>query len=674
MFLSQLKLWNFRKYGCGYERNEEANLIVNFNSGLNLIVGENDSGKSTIIDAIKIALGTQSYDNVRIEENDFYKGSGKRQKNLKIECKFDQLSDIECGKFLEWIEFDDAGYPYLTVRVIARLKENKIIIKKTAGKDGVDVTFEASDNLRVTYLKPLRDAENELSPGYKSRFAQVLKNHPLFKKNDINSSHELEELMKHANEGIEEYFITDNDGENINDPGHIIKFIDNTLENFMGIEKENYNAKINISNMELNKILSRLMLSIDENKVGLGTLNQLYIAMELLLLEVKNDDNEFALALIEEIEAHIHPQAQLRVIKYLGKNTKTQTILTTHSITLASIVKLENLIICRDGKAFSLNSKYTNLSKGDYEFLERFLDSTKANLFFAKGIIFVEGDAENILIPVIADIINLPLYKYGVSIVNVGNVAFLRYRNIFISKHKDTTLGVPISIITDLDVRPPEFYKDLDHEKDKEHKYTVYELKKGKTKYTNSDDIKRYLRNKLGISKITKTIGQENVDIIEDDYEKYKAAKKEEKNHKYTYNEIQVFTNTWTMEYDIALSCIREYLFAAVLIGMEIRNNEDIISEIDEEKCIEYATKKIVEEYSGKSDYEIAYIIYKPLLNGSCSKAVCAQYLAKILVKKVKENNEMIVKMKKDVYLEYIIKAIQYVTDEVNGGKANVEK
>lgn len=674
MFLSQLKLWNFRKYGCDDERNEEANLTVNFNSGLNLIVGENDSGKSTIIDAIKIALGTQSYDNVRIEENDFYKGSSKRQENLKIECKFEQLSDMECGKFLEWIEFNDAGYPYLTVRVIARLKGNKIIIKKTAGKDGVDVTFEASDNLRVTYLKPLRDAENELSPGYKSRFAQVLKNHPLFKKNDINSPHELEELMRHANEEIEEYFITDNDGENINDPGHIIKFIDNTLGNFMGIEKEKYNAKINISNMELNKILSRLMLSIDENKVGLGTLNQLYIAMELLLLEVKNDNNEFALALIEEIEAHIHPQAQLRVIKHLEKNTKTQTILTTHSITLASIVKLQNLIICRDRKAFSLNSKYTKLSKGDYEFLERFLDSTKANLFFAKSIIFVEGDAENILIPVIADIINLPLYKYGVSIVNVGNVAFLRYRNIFISKHKDTTLGVPISIITDLDVRPPEFYKDLDHEKDKEHKYTVYELKKDKTKYTNLDDIKRYLRNELGISKITKTIGQENMDIIEDDYEKYKIAKKEEKNHKYTYNEIQVFTNTWTMEYDIALSCIREYLFAAVLIGMEIRNNEDIISEVNEEKYIEDATKKIVEEYSGKSDYEIAYIIYKPLLNGLCSKAVCAQYLAKILVKKVKENNEIIIKMKNDVYLEYIIKAIQYVTDEVNGGKANVEE
>lgn len=65
------------------------------------------------------------------------------------------------------------------------------------------------------------------------------------------------------------------------------------MENFLGIDKEKYDAKINISSMELNKILSRLSLVLDDNKVGLGTLNQLYMAMELLLLEVKEDNNEF---------------------------------------------------------------------------------------------------------------------------------------------------------------------------------------------------------------------------------------------------------------------------------------------------------------------------------------------------------------------------------------------
>ena len=65
------------------------------------------------------------------------------------------------------------------------------------------------------------------------------------------------------------------------------------------------------------------------------------------------------------------------------------------------------------------------------QFLERFLDATKANLFFAKGLIMVEGDAENLLIPAIAQLIGKNLYQYGVSVVNVGSTAYKRYVNIF---------------------------------------------------------------------------------------------------------------------------------------------------------------------------------------------------------------------------------------------------
>ena len=91
--------------------------------------------------------------------------------------------------------------------------------------------------------------------------------------------------------------------------------------------------------------------------------------------------------------------------------------------------------------------------------------------------IFVEGDAENILIPTIAEIIGMPLYKYGVSIVNVGNVAFLRYSNIFVRKNREGTIGIPTSIITDLDVRPIQYYMDkCEKEEDKQHKYTVYRV------------------------------------------------------------------------------------------------------------------------------------------------------------------------------------------------------
>lgn len=51
----------------------------------------------------------------------------------------------------------------------------------------------------------------------------------------------------------------------------------------------------------------------------------------------------------------------------------------------------------KNGYGYDLAEGKTGLEKGDYLFLQRFLDSTKANLFFAKGVIMVEGDAESII-------------------------------------------------------------------------------------------------------------------------------------------------------------------------------------------------------------------------------------------------------------------------------------
>ncbi len=671
MYLSQVKIWNFRKYGESAE-DERESLSVNLKNGLNLIVGENDSGKTAIIDAIKIVLGTQSFDNVRIEENDFYKrDDGTRCDILKIECTFNDLSDMESGRFLEWIQLDDRGNSFLKVRIIARIKENRIIIKKTGGEDGMDISFDASEYLRVTYLKPLRDAENELSPGYKSRFAQVLKSHPVFKTDSKDNPNELVEIVSDANKKIEEYFkVNDDDKDDLQKPSSILFEIRKTLNNFLGIDSAIYNANISISKMELSKILSKLLLSLDENKVGLGTLNELYMAMELLLLEVKEHNEEFGLALIEEIEAHIHPQAQLRVIKYLENNINSQIILTTHSITLASVVKLQNLIVCREKQAYSLSSEYTSLSKGDYEFLERFLDSTKANLFFAKGVIFVEGDAENLLIPTIADIIKKPLYKYGISLINVGNVAFLRYSNIFIRNDKKATIGIPTSIITDLDVRPIQYYKDKCKKEGYKEKYIVYRVIESNEYFIKEDDARKRVRDILEQTSLKREIYDDNIEKIDDNYEIYKNIVKSVKEEKYNFKDIKVFTNNWTMEFDIALSCIKEYLYAAVLIAKDIHKNEIKIESIEIDSYIE-KSKEFINKEPSYDIMEMAYQIYTPLLNKEASKAVCAQYLSKILLQEVRKNKDLSNKILKDNYLKYIIEAINHVTSIESEDKIN---
>lgn len=92
MYLSELKLWNFRKYGDSSSFDiSKPNLVLKFNKGINVLVGENDSGKTAIIDAIKLVLKTQDYEWVRVTEKDFFNNSNR----FRIELQFDDLSDDE---------------------------------------------------------------------------------------------------------------------------------------------------------------------------------------------------------------------------------------------------------------------------------------------------------------------------------------------------------------------------------------------------------------------------------------------------------------------------------------------------------------------------------------------------------------------------------------------------
>ncbi|WP_320168256.1 AAA family ATPase [Mangrovibacterium marinum] len=470
MYLAELKLWNFRKYGINGDQFEtsEPGLVVRFEKGVNVLVGENDSGKTAIIDAIRYVLKTQSQEFIQLEDKDFHKDGTERTSELKIECTFSGFSASDAGHFLEWIGFDDEKKYQLKIWLTAKRKDNSIYPKISAGAD-VDGTYmegEARDLLRVIYLKPLRDALSEMTHGRKSRLAQILKSLDVFKdrkdEHGKKKKHLLETHRESYGNEVNDYFTTDPSGSVVKDT--INEFL---TKDFL-FHGEDRKAAIKIDDNELNEILRELDLVLEENKSGLGSLNLLCMAAELLHLKEKKTG--LKLTLIEELEAHLHPQYQLRVIDFIEKNKKEygQFILTTHSTTLASKINLENLIICqKDRGAFPMGHKYTQLEQGDYQFLQRFLDATKANLFFARGVIIVEGDAENLLIPTIAEIIGRPLHAYGVSVVNVGSTAFKRYAKIFLRKDKDdvahekTWLGIPVSIISDLDIRSFEYYEDI---------------------------------------------------------------------------------------------------------------------------------------------------------------------------------------------------------------------
>lgn len=628
MIVSEIKIYNFRKF-----KSVDGNpgLYVKFHKGLNALIGENDAGKTAVIDAIKLVLMTQSNEYIRVTDEDFYAEGAETQSEFKIDMILSDFSDDEAKNFVEYLMFskDQGGRVHYSLHLHYRAwkEKNRIFTELRAGdvNDGIVLSGKARDLLKCVYLRPMRDAERELGAGKNSRISQILINHPIFQN---SSDHRLKEIISSANGDIEKYFA-------VEDGKVILTSIRESLAEFN--EKGTPNdAQLKTSNIQLKSILESLSLSVPEIRPGLGELNLLCIAAELLLL--KHDDvGGLRLALIEELEAHLHPQAQLRLIQYLQKeyqDTGVQIIISTHSTTLASKINLKNIILLKNGNGYDLTEGSTGLEKGDYLFLQRFLDATKANLFFAKGVIMVEGDAENILIPVMAEILGYSLEKYGVSIVNVGSTAFLRYSRIFI-RQEGENIGIPVSVVTDCDVKP---------------------------KFEDDG---------------TFNVCQEETD-----------AKIATKIAHYSQGSVKGFVAPkWTFEYCLALSCLGEDFHKAIHYGKKIKNSDKYSltdTKIGEADTIVVCEKKA---WASLSPPEQAYKIYELMLdnNGKSGlKAIVAQCMASILRWEFTELTDEVTqekmfdidlyqsktdeakriqlkeRLEADVYLKYIVDAIKY--------------
>lgn len=429
---------------------------MTFNSGLNMLIGENDSGKSAIIDAIRFVLKTHSYDWTRIDEDDFHTG----QLRLRIELVLSGIG-LDDGKnfteFLSWETLEGKVTPLLCLNLdVCRNPSNGQILpyEVRAGVDarGRALSPEAREYLKVTYLKPLRDAEEELVARKNSRLSQILVGHDAFK--NKNPDHVLLKLLAAFNESIEGYFDgIDQAGIKIND--QLGKGLKDRIDTYIGAlyQQDSKTSLAVTERPQLRSLLEKLELSIQgETRPGLGTLNRLFMASELLHLNKENWTG-LRLGLVEELEAHLHPQAQMQAIETFQKQQGVQLVLTTHSPNIGSKLRLENLVICGAGKAFPMGAEHTELSTDDYAFLERFLDVTKANLFFSKGAILVEGWSEELLLHELAKLAGYNLTSAGVAVINVSSLAFTRYANIF-KRKLEPHFTKPIAVITDADIQP----------------------------------------------------------------------------------------------------------------------------------------------------------------------------------------------------------------------------
>lgn len=614
MYLSSITAENFRGF-------DSTHIILN--QGLNLLVGENDAGKTSLIDAVRLVLDTNSAEWVRIKYSDFRSGTS----NLKISLKFCGLNARDSGAFAEYLTFeqyeDGSIQTVLYITLTASINESRsnssqgIRTEIRAGSDdeGPHLDRDTRLYLSTTYLKPLRDAENELSAGRMSRLSQLLGSKSSIGGNEQDIER-LISLIVQANQSIKDDTSISTVQGSVKNLLKQITFKDTSFEpvidmlGSMNVEDMSAAQK----NSAFKAIVERLTLGLNDTGLshGLGYSNLLFMAAELMLLNQVGEG--FPLLLIEEPEAHLHPQLQMKFIQYLvEEQAGLQCILSTHSPNLASKVPLENIILMNKGQSYPLKRGATLLSEDDYPFLEKFLDVSKANMFFAKAVLLVEGDGENILLPTIAKLLGRPLEDYGVSIVNVGNLAYKRYAKIYRKKEVGgQSFPMKVACVTDLDIWPDKAEKKPESDigfKVKKEPNPAAEKRGNLNRWVSYYDDKP---DDLATRKATK---------CEQDGENVKTFVSEE----------------WTFEYCLAKSGLAKELYCSVK-GSEV-GFEDL-SVDPEEKAIQ---------------------IYGMIEKMSSGKTMSTYKLAETLSEAYQGNPTGL----KDKLPAYIVSAIEYVTESI---------
>jgi putative ATP-dependent endonuclease of the OLD family len=501
MHISKLQIVNYRNF-------ERA--TVRFAKGINTIIGENGSGKTNLFRAMRLLLDdTLLRMAYRLDEKDFHRGIGDwRGHWIIISLEFTDVSQDEAIQSLflhgtgnvEGPVVGKATYnlifrPKAAIRLkLSELKpgdaEGLIAYRQTittedyetifTGKSTADfcdknvykslvgdfstVSFpkelvaptiggpipgmlSITKEVCLTFVQALRDVVAEFQNNRTNPLLTLLRS----KSGEIDAENfeEITALVRNLNKGI----------ETLPDVESIRHDIRTTITEAAGetYSPRSLSIKSDLSE-EADKLFQSLKLFVGESdeayegpihELSLGGANLIYLTLKLLEFHYQKAKQSFAnFLLIEEPEAHIHTHIQKTLFDRLDY-VDTQVIYSTHSTHISEVSNVENInILGRREGLCEVFQPATGLSPEEIGNIQRYLDAVRSNLLFAKSVILVEGDAEEILIPIMAkEVLGLSLDELGVSLINIRSTGF---RNVAILFHNER-IRKRCAIITDLD-------------------------------------------------------------------------------------------------------------------------------------------------------------------------------------------------------------------------------